>query len=58
MEYTKKITINVGDIVECLTGDGYLQSRVIETKKDSIVVFIEELYEETVEVSINDIRAR
>jgi hypothetical protein len=46
MKYTQEIEINVGNNVECLTADGWLQGIVREVYETSIVVYVEAYDEE------------
>ena len=45
MKYTREIEINVGDNLECLTPDGWLQGVVKEVSETTVTIFVE-LYEE------------
>jgi hypothetical protein len=46
MKYTKIIEINVGDNIECLTSDGWLNAEVLETTESFVKVYIHELGKE------------
>jgi hypothetical protein len=46
MKYTKIIEINKGDVIECLTSDGWLTGRVLETTGSLVKVYIHELGKE------------
>jgi hypothetical protein len=57
MEFTRmfNITINKGDVVECLTSDGWECGVVTKVTKDKITVFLDFIGEER-EFEINEIR--
>ena len=46
MEFTKKLNVNVGDIVECLTSDGWESGEVTKVTSDIITVFMNYVGEE------------
>lgn len=41
MKYIQEIEINIGDPVECLTADGWLQGTVKEVLETSIRVYVD-----------------
>jgi hypothetical protein len=55
MEYVKIKNINVGDIVECLTSDGWESGEVTKVTTDIITVFMNYIDEEK-EFEINEVR--
>jgi len=46
MEYTKTKTISIGDIVECLTRDGWESGEVINLTPDVITVLMDGIGDE------------
>lgn len=53
--YTKTVTYNVGDVVECLTEDGWEVGTIVELKDDTVVAFMGYLNHE-VEFFIDNVR--
>lgn len=46
MKYLKKVIINVGDVVNCLTADGWVVGTVTKINKDKVTVFMDYISEE------------
>ena len=46
MEYTKTINIDEGDIIECLTEDGWETGKVVSVTPDTVTAFMDYIGEE------------
>jgi hypothetical protein len=55
MEFTRTITINIGDVVECLTSDGWECGIITKFTENKIIVFMDFIGKEC-EFNIDDIR--